>query len=152
MARGPRPRFLALGQGNGHGYVSTPLRELPLVADEPETVELIAACTSIRDEPEAIGPAILDDYAAVNRRLHTQQHVRDVLEARDRRPGLPPEARVLDLRRRARCAHVDLSHELHLIGRDLDRARLAGRMPPKRALDRLERLEALLDGVELFAA
>jgi hypothetical protein len=106
---------------------------------------------AVRDEPECIGPAILASYAEVNRLIFTQQHVRDVAEAQERRPALSPDCRSRDLRRRAKVAHVDLSHELHIIDRHIVKARLAGRDVPGHVFTRLEGLEALLDGVELAA-
>ena len=78
---------------------------------------------SIRDEPECIGPAILNSYADVNRRIWTQQHVLDVAEAQERRPQLSPVHRLEDVRRRAKDAHVDLSHEIHLVQLAVDKAR-----------------------------
>jgi hypothetical protein len=106
---------------------------------------------SVRDEPECIGPAILASYADVNRRIFTQQHVLDVAQAQERRPTLAPHHRLEDVRRRAKDAHVDLSHEIHLVQRAIDKARLRGQPVAPSALARLEGLEALLDGVSLLA-
>jgi hypothetical protein len=105
---------------------------------------------AMRGEPECIGPAILESYAAVNKLLFTQQHLLDVAAAQERRPAIPPDKRLRDVYRRAKDAHVDLSHEIHLIQRALDKARLRGQPVAQPALDRLEGLEALLDGVAVL--
>lgn len=146
-ARPPRPRFLAAGQGNGSGYTSTPLRELPLVADEPDVVERISEATDIRDEPECIGPAIVDGYAEVAQFQHSQQHQADVLAAQQVRPLLKAEDRLRDIKRRAKGAHVDLSHEMHIMRRDIEKARLRNQPEPERVRNRLTGLEGLLDGI-----
>jgi hypothetical protein len=104
---------------------------------------------AVRDEPECIGPAILNSYADVNRRIWTQQHVIDVAEAQERRPQLAPVHRLEDVRRRAKDAHVDLSHEIHLVQLAVDKARFRAQPVSLSALTRLEGLEALLDGVAL---
>ena len=106
---------------------------------------------AVRDEPECIGPAILEDYAQVAMLHRSQQHAVDVACAQQTRPLLPPACRHADLYRRAKAAHVDLTHELHIIDRHITKARFAGRDIPGHVLIRLEGLEALLDGVELAA-
>jgi hypothetical protein len=148
--RTPPGRFLASGAGNGHGYRTRPLRDLPIVADELEVVDRIREATNIRDEPETIGPAILASYAEVNRRILTQQHIIEVAEAQERRPELTPQNRLADIQRRAKNAHVDLSHEIHLVQRAIDKARLRDQPVHQGALDRMTGLEALLDGVWLL--
>jgi hypothetical protein len=105
---------------------------------------------AVQHEPECVGPAIVENYAEVNRLIFTQQHAVDVAQAQERRPGLCPDHRVADVRRRAKDAHVDLSHELHLVQRAIDKARLRGQPVAPSALVRLEGLEALLDGVSLL--
>jgi hypothetical protein len=102
---------------------------------------------AVQHEPECVGPAIVENYAEVNRLIFTQQHAVDVAQAQLTRPLLSAENRIKDIRRRAKFAHVDLSREMHLMQRDLERARVANRKPPKRVLERCEGLEALLDGI-----
>jgi hypothetical protein len=138
-------RFLA---PNGRTRTK-PLRELPTVADEPEQVDRIREARTFADEPEGLGPAILETYAQVNRRILTQQHVLEVAEAQERRPELTPQHRLDDVHRRAKHAHVDLSHEIHLVGKAIERARLRDQPVNPRAIERLTRLEALLDGVSI---
>jgi hypothetical protein len=138
-------RFLA---PNGRTRTK-PLRELPIVADEPEQVDRIREARTFADEPEGLGPAILETYAQVNRRILTQQHVLEVAEAQERRPELTPQHRLDDVHRRAKHAHVDLSHEIHLVGKAIERARLRDQPVNPRAIERLTRLEALLDGVSI---
>ncbi len=143
----PARKFLALGAGNGTGYTRQPLRECPQVADEPERVEQIAACTDIRDEPEALSGAWLQDWAEVAQLHKSQQHAKDVAAAKVLRPMLAAEDRLKDIHRRAKHSHVDLSHELSIMRRELDRARTGGRQPLPRTLDRMERLEGGLDAI-----
>jgi hypothetical protein len=66
----------------------------------------------MRDEPEAIGPAILDSYAEGNEFRFAQQHTADVLAARVLRPLLRAEDRLRDAERRAKQSkRRDLSGE-----------------------------------------
>lgn len=147
--RRPAARFLTASASNPRAYSYRPLRELPLVADEEDLVEQVRAATNMRDEPECIGPAILASYAEVNRRIMSQQIVLEVAEAQERRADLTPQHRLDDIRRRAKEAHVDMSHPVHLVQKQIDRARLRDQPVGRAALDRLEGLEALLDGVSI---
>ena len=122
-----KPRFLA-PLGKPRDYV-----------DRPEL--------AVFGEPECIGPAILDSYAESNAFRFAQQHAVDVAAAQHLRPMLRAEDRLLDLRRRAKYAKVDMSHETHLMERDLVKARGRGQEAPVRVLERLEKLEGLLDGI-----
>lgn len=122
-----KPRFLA-PMGKPRDYVDHPSLGVP-------------------GEPECIGPAILKSYVEVNARICTQQHVLDVAVAQVTRPLLAAEDRLKDIRRRAKYARVDLSHETHIMQRDLERARLRGQPAPARVVVRLEGLEGLLDGI-----
>jgi hypothetical protein len=122
-----KPRFLA-PLGKPRDYV-----------DRPEL--------AVPREPECIGPAILDSYAESNAFRFAQQHALDVAAAQELRPQLACEDRLKDIRRRAKHAHVDLSHETHLMERDLEKARKRGQPAPKRVVARLEKLEGLLDGI-----
>jgi hypothetical protein len=126
-AHQPKPRFLA-PIGKPRDYV-----------DKPEL--------AVRDEPECVGPAILDSYAESAAFRYTQQHALDVARAQVTRQQLSADDRVRDIQRRARYAHVDMSHEVHLMQRDIDRAKVGNRKPPKRVVERLEGLESLLDGI-----
>lgn len=141
--RKPPGRFLA---PNGRTR-TRPLRELPTVADEPDTIDRIREARTFADEPEGIGPAILDDWAEV-RRLHlSQQHAFDVAEMQTIRPQLSIEDRVRDIQRRAKQGGYDLRRETALMWRDIESANAGNRKPPKRVFDRAEALEGLLDGV-----
>lgn len=140
--RQPRRRFMT-----ANGSRSTPLRECPIVADEPETVERIAAATNVRDEPEMISGAILDSYAESNAFKHAQQHMADVLAAQQIRPLLNAEDRLKDIHRRAKHARVDLTHEIGIMHRDLEKARQRGADPKPHTLQRLTNVEGLLDGI-----
>lgn len=145
-SRVPAGRFLA-----PNGCTRTkPLRELPLVADESEHIDRIREARRFADEPEMISAAILGSYADVNRRIFTQQHILEVAQAQERRPELQPQNRLRDVHRRAKDAHVDMSHEIHLVQKAIDKAQLRGQPVNPRALERLEGLEALLDGVSVL--
>jgi hypothetical protein len=143
--RRPAGRFLA---PNGRTRTK-PLRELPQVADEPEQVDRIREARRFADEPEGIGPAILTSYAEVNRRIMSQQIVLEVAAAQDRRPELSPQNRLDTVHQRAKHAHVDMSHPIHLVQKAIDKARLREQPIAPAALVRLEGLEALLDGVSI---
>ena len=142
MPRQPAGRFLG-----PIGLRHSPMRQLPTVRDEQDLIDRIKAATSIRDEPECIGPAILDSYAESNAFRHTQQHMADVLAAQQLRPQLKAEDRLKDVHRRAKHAHVDLSHEIGIMERDLEKARRQGQPPKVHTLHRLARVESLLDGI-----
>lgn len=122
-----KPRFLA-PLGKPRDYV-----------DRPEL--------AVHNEPECVGPAILDGYAEAADFHRSQQHARHVAAMQAVRPLLTADDRVRDIQRRARHAHVDLTHEVHLMRRDIDRAKAGNRKTPKRVLERLEGLEGLLDGI-----
>lgn len=139
----PRQQFLATGAGNGHGYTTRPLRELPIVADEPETIDRIASATNIRDEPEAIGEGWL-----TSKDLWAKQHLADVAAARVSRPLLKAEDRLRDAERRAKHAkRRDLKGEFLALRGMLERSRIREQPPPASALERLERAEAELDRI-----
>jgi hypothetical protein len=94
-----------------------------------------------------IGPAILNSYAESNAFKHTQQHLADVLAAQQIRPAIEAEDRLKDIHRRAKHARVDLSHEIGIMRRDLDKARQRGAQPKPHTLHRLTNIEGLLDGI-----
>jgi hypothetical protein len=102
---------------------------------------------SVHQEPECVSDAIVDSYASVAAFQHTLRHQRDVEAARETRPLLAAEDRLRDIHRRAKHSHVDLSHEIHIMKRDLEKARLQGKEAPVRVLTRLERIEGTLDGI-----
>lgn len=104
---------------------------------------------ALNHEPECVGPAILDNYVDINRRMLLQQHILDVAEAQTHRSDVTPQNRLDTVYQRARHAHVDLSHPIHLVQKEIDKARLRERPASPRALARLEGLEALLDGVSI---
>lgn len=130
------------------GVRRSPLRKLPKVHDEPETVDRIREATTIRDEPEVIcDEAILTDWSEVALLHQSKQHADDVADAQIRRPEMDPEERVKDITRRAKHAKVDLSRETFTMNVEIQRARTGGRQVPGRVLRRLESLETLLDGL-----
>jgi hypothetical protein len=146
--RRPAGRFLA---PNGR-TTTKPLRELPQVADEPEQVDRIREARNIRDEPECIGPAWLEDWEQVRQLHRSQQHIKDVIDMQDIRPTLSIEDRVRDIQRRAKHGGYDLRRETALMLRDIERANAGGRRAPARVYERAEGLEALLDGVTVARA
>jgi hypothetical protein len=146
--RRPAGRFLGPS-----GIRYSPMREVPSLGAHEEDIrreaETVRDATTIRDEPEMVGPAILESYAQVNRRILTQQYILDVAEAQERRPELTPQNRLDTVYQRAKHAHVDMSHEIHLVQKAIDKARLRGQPVKPTALERLTGLEALLDGVSI---
>lgn len=123
-----KPRFLA-PLGKPRDYVDNPAMAVP-------------------GEPECIGPAILDGYSEAAAFQYSLQHQKAVEDARNLRPQLAAEDRLKDIQRRAKATHCDLSHEIHIMRRDLERARAGGRKTPGRVLSRLERIESVLDCVD----
>lgn len=142
--RTPAGRFLGPS-----GIRHAPLRRYPIVADEPATVDRIREARDLASEPEMIGPAILETYAQVNRRILTQHLVLEVADAQQRRPALTPQNRLDTIHQRAKHAHVDMSHPIHLVQLAINKARLRDQPVRAGALDRLTGLEALLDGVSI---
>lgn len=145
----PARRFIALGPGRD--YTASPLREVPSVGAHPDDIrreaELVASATNTRDEPEAASGAWVACLADINRRLMSQRVILDVAEAQKVRPELTPQNRLDTVHQRAKRAHVDMSHPIHLVQRAIDKARMREQPVAQSALDRLEGLEALLDGV-----
>lgn len=131
----PKPRFLA------------PIGRAGELIDDERLGYVTKPELGVRGEPECIGPAILDGYAESNAFRFAQEHMAAVLAAQKTRPLLAADDRVRDIQRRAKYARVDLTHEVHLMRRDLDRAKAGNRKPPDRVLKRAEALEALLDGI-----
>lgn len=155
---GEKPLFLApqARQGDGSGYLNEPLRrKLPEGLDEFELADHAARAreaTRPEDEPECVGPAIVDGYAELADFQHTLRHKASVEAARQARPLLDAEDRIRDAERRAKHAHRNLSHEFHLLRLMLERAERGGRQTPESAIRKLERIEATLDGVSLKEA
>lgn len=154
MAR-PARRFLGFGAraGDGLGYLTQPQRPLEntLEPDPPEVVELIAGATRLCDEPECDSEA-LADYAATAEFWRTQKHAAEVLAARQLRPLLKAEARLVDAQRRAKQAHrKDLSGEFLALKHMLAHDRKGGGNPSASTLARLERVETRLDGLDQAA-
>jgi hypothetical protein len=151
-ARRPQGRFLA---PNGRTR-SKPLREVPSLGvheeDRLREVELVSSHTDPRDEPEQVGPAILEDWEQVRQLHRSQQHAKDVAKALTLRPTLSIDDRVRDIQRRARQGGYDLRRECALMWRDIERAHAGGRQPPARVYERAAGLEALLDGITAKAA
>lgn len=100
-------------------------------------------------EPESIGPAILENYAEINRRILTHHLILEAAQAQKDRQHLAPQNRLATIKARAKYAHVDMSHEIHLVQREIDKARLKDKPVKEKALARLDGLEALLDGVSI---
>ena len=162
--RTPARRFLA--PSSDAIYSSTPARRLEStsLADPDVVVELVAAAVSLRDEPECVSDAILATYGKDALYFQSVRHARTVEAARETRQGAPHPLRVRDAGDRARRQHrTDLRGELLALGKALDRATRAHALRvvtdvdgftrsedrpvrlPAAALERLERVEALLD-------
>jgi hypothetical protein len=154
--RRPAARFLAPGAtaGDGHGYRTQPVRVIDpgAPADPPAVVDRVRDAASLRDEPECVGPAILDpggDDAAYLDRL---RRAAELQAARLARRELTAEDRLRELHRRAKRARVDVRRELFVMRAMLERAqRSSGRVPAALA-GHFERAEARVDGVPLTPA
>jgi hypothetical protein len=175
--REPRGRrFLApTGSGGNGAYVSQPLRGVPEVQSDaseaaaravevsPEVAERIRAAATLYDEPESIGAAVAS-YVEVAHKVDSLRRAREIEDMRERRRSLSLEQRMEDARQRAKRQHVDISHELHVIAKALERARRSQRegavpesrdelrearrrrgLEPPAAVRRMEAVEALLD-------
>lgn len=136
--------------GDGHGYRYGPTRKPPLYEQEtPETLEKIRDATDVSDEPECVGPAILDGYQESARFYESLRHLAHVEAAQQSRKMLPAEHRLRDAQARAKRTQTDLSHEFHICRKMLDRAKAGGRNEPPAAVKVLEKVEATLDGTQL---
>jgi hypothetical protein len=153
MPRKPASRFIApqARAGNGHGYLNQPMRPLPDAIDpihnpdDAELLETIASATRHCDEPEAIGPAIVDAITELARTYDRIRYSVEVETAQQARRLLTMEQRMADVQRRAKLRHADVSGEMHVIKAMLERARKGGRVDPSAATERIERIEARLD-------
>ena len=146
----PASKFLAPGArfGDGHGYLNAPQRELPLVADEPEVVARIAEARAMCDEPEAPSRAVIDAQADLARTYDRLRQEAMVQQARQARQFLTLENRIRDVQRRAKAQHVDVSRDLYVLRKMLDRSEKAGhKQTPPAVVRRLENVEARLDGL-----
>lgn len=114
--------------------------------DPPETRKRIHEASALCDEPEKVGPAILDAYGESARYYETLRHQAQVQAAQEARKQLTPEQRLAGVLERAKRQHTDVASETRLIGRLLERAARGGRRAPQTAIDKLTRLEAKLDG------
>lgn len=150
MPRKPASRFLApqARAGNGRGYLSQPGRPLPDTPehpDHPDLVAKIAGATCHCDEPEAVGPAIVDAFTDLARTYDRIRHTAEIENLQQARRLLSMEQRMADVQRRAKRRHADVSGEMHAIKCMLERARKGGRDEPSAAFERIERIEARLD-------
>lgn len=137
--------------GNGHGYLSEPLRPLEGTeyhVDPPEAVERVAGALRMCDEPECCSEDVVS-YAESAFTADTLRHAAEVEVAQEDRKRLEMEQRIVNAERRARLQHMNLSGEFFLIRKMLDRAQAGGRKEPEGAVRRLEDAEAVLDGQPL---
>lgn len=122
----------------------------PAKPREVSGVEAIGYTTephkALREEPECIGPAIVDAYAELGKTFDELRRIAQIEEARVLRQALSLENRMLDARRRAKLQHIDLSHEMHIMDKMLGRGKDAA------VVERLEILEARLDHAPDVAA
>jgi hypothetical protein len=131
----PRPRFLA------------PITKPRDYVDRPEL--------AVRNEPECVGPAILESYATASLLAHSQRHIMEVSHMRENvRPLLRAEDRIRDAERRARQARRrDLKGEFQALRGMLARYQKTNDepKPDSSLIGRLERVEARLDGLDQAA-
>lgn len=133
------PKFLHPHATAGtRDYTSKPLREVH--DDTPEMRERIAAACSLRDEPEAPSSAWVNASSELAAKYDFLRRLKAHEEAKVDRQRLSIPNRILDVERRAKQRHVDFNTELHVVRKMVTRGSVKG-------LERLERLEAFLDGV-----
>jgi hypothetical protein len=138
-----KPRFLMPGGGQGPerlGYSHEPLRRLQ--PDTDETKDRIAAGLNLTDEPEAPSAAWVEGQAELAVKHDRLRHLKKVEFARLVRANLSLEHRIADCGRRAKDQRVDISSEAWII------TKMAARGNVDKAIERVGRLEARLDGVE----
>lgn len=152
MAKQHARRFMLPGAGKGSGslgYTGQPIRELPVVADEPHVVDRIASASNMRDEPEAPSESWLNATADRAFMLNQQARLADIAQAKAARPALTIENRMMDAQRRSRLQHVDCRSEFSAVRRMLDVAKTESAKRSARteaaAVRRLERIEQRLD-------
>lgn len=129
---------------------------------DPDAVALVSEAVALCDEPEFVSDAISSRYGEVangngaHRGLHGLRHAAAVENLRDARHGLSVQHRLRDARGRAKHRHVNVSTDLHILGKALDKAARGRRLDPAAVLAehlspgdqrRLLALEARLDGV-----
>jgi hypothetical protein len=122
-----------------------PFRDIPTVADPPEVIERIASCTSIFDEPEYPGKAILDAHTELAQHYDRLRYQLELEQAQQDRKLLSMEARMAEVQRRAKMRHVNFSRELFTARKMLERAQAGGRKEPQAAVRLVETLEYRLD-------
>lgn len=113
-------RFLApkARAGNGHGYLSQPLRPLTStsIPDEPHIVERIASATNLADEPETLTRDEWDIHIDKRAKAAEEQRRKFESAARDReRRLLTFEQRLVTAQTEARKRCIDVTSEVRLL-------------------------------------
>jgi hypothetical protein len=137
-------RFLApqARAGNGHGYYDRPQRPISqAIADDEATVERVSSFTSLCDEPEAPSRDWVDAEAELAVERNRLRLLAQAQASREARQGVSMENRIKDVQRRAKQRRMSVNGELHVIKQQMMRGKVAA------GLERLEALEAALDGV-----
>jgi hypothetical protein len=141
-------RFLApqARAGNGHGSYDRPQRPISqAIADDEATVERVSSFTALCDEPEAPSRDWVDAESELAAERNRLRLLRQAESARAARAGVSIENRIKDAQRRAKQRRMSVNSELHVIKQQMMRGKVAA------GLERLEALEALLDGVRTVA-
>jgi hypothetical protein len=141
-------RFLAPGArvADGRGYYNRPQRPISqAIADDEATVERVASFTSLCDEPEAPSQDWIDAQSDLAVEHNRQRLLAAHVQACESRAGVSIENRIKDAQRRAKARRMSVNSELHVIKQQMMRGKVAA------GLERLEALEALLDGVRTVA-
>lgn len=95
-------------------------------------------------EPEKVTDSENDSEDAELERKR-ERHDAEVQARRKDRKLLSAEARLVEVRRRAKQRQLNVSHEAHIAEKMIDRARRGGRPVPEAAVTKIERLEERLD-------
>jgi hypothetical protein len=160
--RAPRPRELAREFLAPNGRTaSRPGRLEPHpVGTDPDVVDRVREAVALCDEPEMISRAISSEYAIVANGHQSLRHAAAVEQARETRKDLAVRHRLADAHQRAKRQHLNVSTEVHIIGKAVDKAARGRRLDPAAVTvehlspgdaRRLLALEALLDGTPQVA-
>jgi hypothetical protein len=137
-------RFLAPGArvADGHGYYGRPQRPISTaIPDDEATIERVASFTSLCDEPEAPSKDWVDAESELAVERNRLRLLAQAEQAREARAGVSIENRIRDTARRAKQRRVDIGTQLLFVEKALKRGKV------QNALERLERIDAFLDGV-----
>jgi hypothetical protein len=96
-------------------------------------------------EPEKVTRLAQDDITKKARERDRKRHQLEVQDRQQARQSLDAETRLVEVQRQAKMRHIDVSGEVHVLRKMIERAKKGGRQQPAAAVTRLERIERRLD-------